>query len=247
MTQSHIEREKEFHNQRFSQEIDPRRGTHRFYAVFKTMYADFKRILNQHAIKATVLEYGCGNAKLTIDIAEKCNHITAIDISDVAIANNRKRAMEKGLQDIVTFLVMNAEELQFPDQQFDFVFGAGILHHLVLSKAIPEIARVLKPEGVALFNEPMGHNPIINLFRKLTPKLRSPDEHPLLVSDFQYMKQYFQKIELTFYGLLTPYVAILPKVLQNIVLPPVEWFDRKILKMKWLQRFAWFVIMKLER
>jgi hypothetical protein len=47
-----------------------------------------------------------------------------------------------------------------------------------LSLACSEIARVLRPGGPAIFVEPLGHNPLINAYRKRTPALRTVDEHP---------------------------------------------------------------------
>ena len=43
----------------------------------------------------------------------------------------------------------------------------------------------LPSKGNLIFIEPLGTNPIINLYRKLTPKSRSKDEHPLINKDFK--------------------------------------------------------------
>ena len=43
-----------------------------------------------------------------------------------------------------------------------------------------EINKVLKDDGEMVFLEPLGTNPLINLYRKLTPKSRSVDEHPFV-------------------------------------------------------------------
>src|SRR5206468_2779382 len=50
---------------------------------------------------------------------------------------------------------------------------------------------------------PLGHNPIINLYRKLTPDLRTVDEHPLLMKDIALAKSYFGKVEAHFFNLAT--------------------------------------------
>lgn len=63
--------------------------------------------------------------------------------------------------------------------------------------------RVLKPGGKGIFIEPLGHNPAINLFRAMTPALRTPDEHPLLMKDLKLAKCYFQKVETEFFHLLS--------------------------------------------
>jgi ubiquinone/menaquinone biosynthesis C-methylase UbiE len=75
------------------------------------------------------------------------------------------------------FDVMNAEELEFEDAAFDVIFGSGIIHHLDVPRAYSELARVLAPGGSAVFVEPLGHNPLIRVFRNRTPELRTPDEH----------------------------------------------------------------------
>ncbi len=68
---------------------------------------------------------------------------------------------------------MDAEQLTFPDQTFDLIVCNGVLHHLDLRYAYPELARVLKPGGRILCLEALGYNPAIQLYRKLTPHLRT--------------------------------------------------------------------------
>jgi SAM-dependent methyltransferase len=77
-----------------------------------------------------------------------------------------------------TFLLMDAHRLDFPDQHFDAVCGCGILHHLELGVALDEIARVLRPDGVVVFSEPLDNNPVARLVRRLTPWARTEDEVP---------------------------------------------------------------------
>ena len=54
-----------------------------------------------------------------------------------------------------------------------------------------------------MFIEPLGTNPLINFYRKLTPKSRSKDEHPLVLKDFELIKKKFKKCKLKYYGFLT--------------------------------------------
>lgn len=74
---------------------------------------------------------------------------------------------------------MGGEQLNYPDGFFDIAVGFAIIHHLDLNLAIPELYRVLKPGGIAYFAEPLGGNPVINLYRKLTPQYRTQDEEPI--------------------------------------------------------------------
>jgi len=66
------------------------------------------------------------------------------------------------------------------------VCGSGTLHHLYIDAAFKELVRVLKPNGCVVFFEPLGHNFLINLYRKLTPSMHSEDEHPLLAKMLNY-------------------------------------------------------------
>ena len=41
--------------------------------------------------------------------------------------------------------------------------------------------------------EPLGHNPVVNLFRKLTPNRRTENEAPLTEKDINYIKREFKE------------------------------------------------------
>ena len=41
------------------------------------------------------------------------------------------------------------------------------------------------------------------MFRRLTPGLRSPDEHPLILKDINLAKQYFEAVICEYYALFT--------------------------------------------
>lgn len=52
-----------------------------------------------------------------------------------------------------------------------------------------------------LFTEPLDHNPAIEFCRKRPPEPRTPDEHPLLVSDFQKCDAAFPPADVRLYAL----------------------------------------------
>jgi SAM-dependent methyltransferase len=49
----------------------------------------------------------------------------------------------------------------------------AVLHHLDLEVALGEVRRVLKKGGLAVFSEPLAHNPLVRLFRAVTPFARA--------------------------------------------------------------------------
>ncbi len=195
-----IDREREFHNLRFA--TGTREAQDKYYYAIedgKELYLDTVRTL---AAGADVLEYGCANGIESLKLAPSCRSIVGIDISDVAVAEATRTAELRGITN-ARFLRMNAERMEFPDDSFDLVFGAGIIHHLDVERAYGEIARVLRPGGTAVFWEPLGHNPLINFYRNRTPEARTADEHPLRRDDFRIAERHFRAVNVRFYGLTT--------------------------------------------
>ena len=194
-----LEREREYHDHAFSSDV--RAPAKRFYAVAGVLYRWYEAELAKHAQGARALEYGCGPGSRAFFLASNGAHVTGIDISPVAIEQATARGQAEGLSERLEFRVMNAEALDAPDDSYDLVCGSGILHHLDYERAYPEIARVLKPDGVGVFIEPLGHNPAINAYRNRTPAMRTIDEHPMLMDDFKLAERWFGAVETEFFTL----------------------------------------------
>ncbi len=240
------QRERDFHNQTFS--AGGREEAGKFYAIVHRSWACYEELLRAHGAHRRVLEYGCGPGSNAFSLAYHGAIVTGIDISEVAIEQARQRAEREQLNS-VSFQVMNAEALEFPDHSFDVVCGRAIMHHLDLTRAFAELARVLKPDGVAIFIEPLGHNPLINLYRRLTPQMRTPDEHPLLMSDLEMARHYFGKIEMRFFHLQ----SLLAVPFRNrpgfeSLLKLLDAADQALFKlMPFARRYAWTVVLTLSQ
>ena len=180
-TEIRLNKEKEFHNETFSNDI--RKSATKYYKSASNSMSLYFNLIGKDIKGRKVLEYGCGPGSQAFELARKGAFVSAIDISDVAIDLTKKKAIEEGLN--IECQVMDAENLKFIDHTFDLICGSGILHHLDLKASYREISRTLKSSGKAVFFEPLGHNPIINFYRKLTPKMRTEDEHPLLMKDIK--------------------------------------------------------------
>ncbi|HEV7393522.1 MAG TPA: class I SAM-dependent methyltransferase, partial [Burkholderiales bacterium] len=179
-----IDRERDYHNQRFADDSERDQRVGRFYSAISYGFELYRQRVSDAAKNRRVLEYGCGTGSLAFDLAEGASHVIGIDISDVAIRHAHLSAERRSLTN-VEFLVDNAEAMQLPAKHVDVVAGSGIVHHLDIPKAMQEVRRVLMPGGVAIFAEPLAHNPFVNWYRKRTPELRTADEHPLTVSDLR--------------------------------------------------------------
>jgi len=239
-----IARELEFHDKRFGSEEDRSSGV--FYAITGQSAASYRGIVAGISAPAEVLEIGCGDHAEAWELAERGLEVTAIDISPVAVEGSRARATEEGRTGL-HFEEMNAEQLTFEDASFDAVIGSGILHHLDLELGVPEVARVLRPGGVGVFLEPLGLNPAIRLYRRVTPGERTPDEHPLLRADLRFMERWFEQVDLKFFHLAS--LAALPLMKSSYfdrALSTLDKVDASLLQRSQLaQDLAWFVTLEL--
>ncbi len=238
------EREREFHNREFGDSA--RSGADKFYAVTRLSFRHYLSLVRDGCAGKRILEYGCGPDGAAFDLARLGAKVTGIDISDVAIARAQETADRQGLT-TADFRRMDAERMEFPDGSFDLIIGTGILHHLNLGDALPEISRTLRQHGRAVFLEPLGHNPLIRFYRWLTPQMRSADEHPLLIGDFRQMHKHFGRVDLYPYHLSS--LAAVPfrgtRAFER-VLGALEAIDGAVFRMLPIaRRYAWMTLVVL--
>jgi 2-polyprenyl-3-methyl-5-hydroxy-6-metoxy-1,4-benzoquinol methylase len=141
------------------------------------------------------LDFGCGHGMAAVVMARGGAEVNAFDLSPNYVEEAKQRAAANGVN--VTAVVANGEELPYPDQHFDAIWGCAILHHLDLGKAARELSRVLKPGGVAVFCEPWGGNPLLAFARRWLPypgKHRTPDERPLVAADLVPLREVFPNL-----------------------------------------------------
>ena len=238
-------REKDFHNKLQSQKKG--RFENIFYKALYNISEDFFNYLKKNAKDAEILDYGCGVGSFVEEVVKfKPKKIVGIDISEVSIIKAKEKTKE--FKTNVNFLVDNCEKTKFASNSFDIVYGSGILHHLQINECLDEIHRVLKPNGSLVFIEPLGTNPIINFYRKLTPKSRSEDEHPLMDKDFKYIKNKFENTEIKYYGLSTLIFFPFYKSPNNSnFFKFLVIFDQYLFKFRFFQWFAWSVLIRAKK
>jgi SAM-dependent methyltransferase len=234
------------HNLRFEDDTEREVRVGKFYSAIDYGFALYRDRVMTESRGRRLLEYGCGNTSLGFDAAPMAKEVIGIDISDVAIQQAQRIARLKKL-DNVKFVVDNAESMRLPDESVDVLAGSGIVHHLDIPRAMHEVRRVLRDGGVAIFTEPMGHNPIVNWYRNHTPELRSADEYPLLAKDLTQMAQGFKHAKVTYFGFVALILGFLSSQTDpNKVLTKVVWgLDRLICRIPGLNRYAWFSLIEL--
>lgn len=242
VAEERYQRERELHDTALNTRWDT---VSKFYTVASRSEAFFQSLLTSGCNGKEVLEYGCGAGSSAFLLAELGARVTGIDLSGVRIERARDEAARLGLD--VTFAVMNAEQLHFPDGSFDLICGSGILHHLELDLAFRELARTLRADGRGVFLEPLGHNPVINLYRRLTPGLRTPDEHPLVMGDFALASRHFRRVE-TYFFHLTSLMAVPFRRFGFFgrLVGGLEGVDRRLFeRVPACRRFAWMTVIVL--
>ena len=138
--------------------------------------------------------------------------------------------------------------MSLSSNSFDVVYGSGILHHLDLEKSLNELNRVLKKEGTIVFAEPLATNPLINIYRKLTPRARSDDEHPFEIKDIRLINKIFRDVEIKYYGFFTLLFFPFYKSPENSKLFNfVSAMDRIVLNQKYFKFLAWSVIISAKK
>ncbi|SDM84835.1 Methyltransferase domain-containing protein [Geoalkalibacter ferrihydriticus] len=199
-----------------------------------------------------VLLYGSGvNLGPAIDFVNAGATVVMIDISPKSVETLNKIIQSRNLGEKISAIVMDCENLEFEDGSFDFVFGRAILHHLDVEKSLKEIQRILKKGGRSVFIEPLGMNPLINLFRYLTPSRRTPDEKPFNRKEFDlFQRMNFEKIEHFEFSLVTN-VGIFCEAVLKWKLFKYETLKRiddvLLSKVRFFRRFCWNTVLVFER
>lgn len=199
-----------------------------------------------------ILDLGCGRGAHTVRFAQSGAHVAAIDLSRGMVTMTQQRAITAGVGDRVAVQQMSAESLGFADATFDYVFGHSVLHHTDLSVTRREVWRVLKPGGRAVFLEPLDHNPLLNLFRRLTPWRRTPTEKPLRLSDLYFFTEPFaHSSHCEFYLLALGAFVFVPlqrRALFQRALRLLNVVDQKVFRqVPALRRYAWVTVLELRR
>jgi SAM-dependent methyltransferase len=193
-----------------------------------------------------LLDFGCGHGMASVVAARRGAVVTAFDLSPGYLAEAARRAATNGVS--VSFLQADGERLPFADASFDRVWGSAILHHLDLRRAAPELYRVLRPGGVAVFCEPWGENPLLSLARRHLPypnKQRTPDETPLRSRHLAPLRAVFDDVNVQSYQLLSM-VRRLGRARRLVARldRADEWLLRR---MPFLRRFCRYVVLTLRR
>ncbi|MDD5655542.1 MAG: class I SAM-dependent methyltransferase, partial [Candidatus Omnitrophica bacterium] len=167
-----------------------------------------------------------------------------LDISDISISNAQKNAGQLGLTDNTYFLQGDCEATGLPDDCLDVIVCSGMLHHLDLSYAFYELRRILKKGGVILVVEALDYNPMIKVYRYLTPQMRTEWEksHILSYRDISFGKRFFEIRNVQHWHLCSIIGAYCPAAL-----PLLNMADKFLLKLPLIKMLSWIFTFEMHK
>lgn len=123
------------------------------HQISKKKYFDIYHLISKNIIKkiklkkGRVLDVACGYGELINKISKyrKNLEFVGVDISKSMIKLSKMRLSNKKMN----FLSMSADNLEFPNETFDFILCKDAFHHFKNPvKVLKEMFRVLKKKGV---------------------------------------------------------------------------------------------------
>jgi ubiquinone/menaquinone biosynthesis C-methylase UbiE len=205
-----------------------------------------------------LLDLGCGAGENSVYFATLGARCVASDYSPGMVETALKLAEKNGV--VVEGRVVNAMAIDFPDNTFDIVYASNLLHHIPDPKVtLQEMHRVLKPGGFACFWDPLKHNPVINVYRRMATEVRTEDETPLDISLVKFIKSLYCQTSYDTFWIAALWIFLkfylIEKVNPNqerywkkIILehqrlaPEYRWLekcDRYLKKLPLMKRMAW--------
>lgn len=113
-----------------------------------------------------------------------------------------------GVSDRLQVALGLAEQIPLPDLTVDAIFSGGCAHHMHMREAMPEIRRVLAPDGRFAAAEPW-QAPFYHVGTRLFGKREANAFcHPLTEDRVAYFRRTFEDSAVVHHGAITRYVAI---------------------------------------
>ena len=174
-----------------------------------------------------LLDLGCGAGENSVYFARQGAKCVAADWSAGMVEVALKLAASHQVE--IEGCTANAMALEFPDETFDIVYAANLLHHIPDPKlALKEMHRVLKPGGKVCFWDPLKHNPLINIYRHMATEVRTEDEHPLDINFVQNLRSLFSQFQYDTFWLTTLWIFLHFYLIERIN-PNEERYWKKII------------------
>ncbi len=111
---------------------------------------------NVTVARGRALDFGCGVGRLTQALAKQFDEVVGVDIAESMLDSARRFDRSDGR---CRFVANTTSDLaQFPDASFDFIYSHIVFQHMEPRYSlgyIREFARLLRPQGVTVFQIPV--------------------------------------------------------------------------------------------
>lgn len=207
--------------------------------------AYFNQLISKISKESIILDMASGFGRESIISAKSgADFVVGIDLSPKSVEEANLLAKSNGL-DNITFTIADCENLFFEDNTFDYVICARMLHHVEFETVIREVNRVLKTGGKAICIEALGINPVLNLYRRMTPAQRTHWETANILT-FKHIKiaqKYFTVQNIKFWHILSPLAKF-----SRQLLPFLNFIDKYFLtKIPFFNKLSWTFTFELKK
>ncbi len=121
-----------------------------------------------HAVKAEILEVGCGNGNMSYQLASLGHSVLAIDVDASSILAAKKDFTAENLE----YRLSSAEELS-AEKRFHVVLCSEVLEHLYNPlPVLNTMAGMLRPDSILILTVPNGKGPRERLITKPIQRMR---------------------------------------------------------------------------
>ncbi|MCX9011221.1 MAG: class I SAM-dependent methyltransferase [Candidatus Methanoperedens sp.] len=182
----------------FSKKTDASKDKDLFYRFFVSMdekkvrYAEdsIVEIIGKIPSRGLILELGCGRGEHTLFAASIAQDIkiVSIDTSLESIKTSKKILKNQNIEDKVSFVLCDAENLPFHNKTFDGVMAIMILHHVPnIHRALDQVNKAMKDDGMGVIVELTSDNParkfLIKVFKFLPKGIKGCIDNDYLLDD----------------------------------------------------------------
>jgi ubiquinone/menaquinone biosynthesis C-methylase UbiE len=221
-----LAREREHHDN-WASEIDVQ--TVKVVEAFEGSTAPENRFIMQRVGDLTgrrVLDVGCGAGESSVYFALQGAECHAVDSSEGMMEVVERLAARFGVS--VKSHVMDAGHLEFDDDSFDVVYAANLLHHVDSAATLRQMYRVARKGGRVCFWDPLAHNPLINIYRRMATGVRSEDESPLSMGFLKTVRELFPEVSYDTFWISTLWIFLRFYLIEGVD-PNKERYWKKII------------------